>query len=67
MTTEAAEVLRLIHRIQAENLRLEELRVRRASSAELAERERLLERLRWRLAAAARRAARRQARSINVP
>ena len=51
------DVLRLIQRIQAARLELERLNRGRASAAEIDARERALERLRWQLAAAARRAA----------
>jgi hypothetical protein len=57
VSTSREEVRRLIQRIQAGRLELEELKRRRASTAELDAGERRLEQLRWRLAAVARRAA----------
>ena len=56
MSTSAA-VVRLIAEIQAETLMLDSLRRRGARPPELEAKERMLERLRWRLAALARRAA----------
>jgi hypothetical protein len=57
MSTSDAAVVRLIGEIQAETLELRNLRRHGASAPELEAKERLLERLRWRLAALARRAA----------
>jgi hypothetical protein len=54
---ERREVVRLVRRIQAVFLELEELRRREEDSPELRAKERALEQLRWRLAAAARRSA----------
>ena len=54
---ERREVVRLVRRIQALSLVLEELRRRAGGSPELHARERTLEQLRWRLAAVARRSA----------
>jgi len=54
---ERREVVRLVRRIQALSLELEELRRREGGSPELHARERTLEQLRWRLAAVARRSA----------
>jgi hypothetical protein len=51
------QVARLIERLQRGVLERDSLRRRRASRAELNARERALERLRWQLAAVARRAA----------
>jgi UDP-glucose 4-epimerase len=51
------ELVRLVRQIQALTLELHELRQREGDSAELRAKERTLEQLRWRLAAAARRAA----------
>jgi hypothetical protein len=57
MPTTRDELLRLIQRIQAGTLELEDLRRRRAGATELRARERALDQLRWQLAAVARRAA----------
>jgi hypothetical protein len=57
MSTSEAEVVRLISEIQAERLELDNLRRRGASAPELEAKKRVLERLRWRLAVIARRAA----------
>jgi hypothetical protein len=57
MSKSEAAVVRLIAEIQAEPLELDNLRRRGASAPELEAKKRLLERLRWRLAAIARRAA----------
>jgi hypothetical protein len=57
MSKSEAAVVRLIAEIQAETLELDNLRRRGASAPELEAKKRLLERLRWRLAAIARRAA----------
>lgn len=54
---ERREVVRLVRRIQALSLELEELRRREGGPPELQAKERTLEQLRWRLAAAARRSA----------
>jgi hypothetical protein len=51
-------VVRLIDEIQAIAVELDRLRKRGANAAELAAKEEKIERLRWRLAATARRAAR---------
>jgi len=51
------EVLRLIRQLQALTLELDALRKRATSQRELQAKERTLEQLRWRLAAAARHAA----------
>lgn len=59
-----SEVVRLIRQIQALALGLEGLRRRGTSATELQAGERALEQLRWRLAAAAKRAASRDSRSI---
>jgi hypothetical protein len=57
MSTSEAAVVRLISEIQAETLELDNLRKHGASAPELEAKERVLERLRWRLAVIARRAA----------
>jgi hypothetical protein len=57
MSTRDAAVVRLIAEIRTETLELDNLRRRGASAPELEAKERLLEGLRWRLAAVARRAA----------
>ena len=54
---ERREVVRLVRRIQAVFLELEELRRREEDNPELRAKERALEQLRWRLAAVARRSA----------
>ena len=54
---ERREVVRLVRRIQALYLELEELRRREEDNPELRAKERALEQLRWRLAAVARRSA----------
>ena len=54
---ERREVVRLVRRIQALSLELEELRRREEDNPELRAKERALEQLRWRLAAVARRSA----------
>ena len=54
---ERREVVRLVRRIQALFLELEELRRREEDNPELRAKERALEQLRWRLAAVARRSA----------
>ena len=54
---ERREVVRLVRRIQALSLELEELRRREEDNPELRVKERALEELRWRLAAVARRSA----------
>ena len=54
---ERREVVRLVRRIQALSLELEELRRSEGGSPELHAKERTLEQLRWRLAAVARRSA----------
>jgi hypothetical protein len=54
---ERVEVIRLVRRIQALLLELEELREREGGTWELRAKERALEQLRWRLAAVARRSA----------
>jgi hypothetical protein len=54
---ERREVVRLVRRIQALSLELEELRRREEDNRELRVREHALEQLRWRLAAVARRSA----------
>jgi hypothetical protein len=51
------ELVRLMRQIQALTLELHELEQREGGSAELQAKQRALEQLRWRLAAAARRAA----------
>jgi hypothetical protein len=51
------EAVRLVRRIQALFLELEELRRREESTPELRAKERALEQLRWRLASVARRSA----------
>jgi hypothetical protein len=51
------ELIRLVRRIQALTLEIQELRQRDRGAPELAARERTLEQLRWRLAAVARRTA----------
>jgi hypothetical protein len=53
----SAAVGRLIAEIQAETLELDNLRRRGATPPELEAKERMIERLRWRLATLARRAA----------
>jgi hypothetical protein len=58
MPTSDYAVVRLIDEIQAIALELDGLRARGAYAADLAAKENELERLRWRLAAIARRAAR---------
>jgi hypothetical protein len=58
MPTSESVLVRLIDEIQAIALELDSLRERGAKAAELAAKEDELERLRWRLAATARRAAR---------
>jgi hypothetical protein len=54
---ERGEAVRLVRRIQALFLELEELRRREESTPELRAKERALEQLRWRLASVARRSA----------
>jgi hypothetical protein len=54
---ERAELARLVRRIQALTLELQEPRRRELDQAHVEAKERLLEQLRWRLAAVARRAA----------
>jgi hypothetical protein len=54
---ERAELVRLVRRIQALTLELQEPRQRKLDRADVVAKERLLEQLRWRLAAVARRAA----------
>jgi len=54
---ERAELVRLVRRIQALTLELQEPRRRELDQADVEAKERLLEQLRWRLAAVARRAA----------
>ena len=54
---ERGEAVRLVRRIQALFLELEELRRREEGTPELRAKERTLEQLRWRLAAVARRTA----------
>ena len=54
---ERREVVRLVRRIQALFLELEELRRSEEDNPELRAKERALEQLRWRLAAVARRSA----------
>ena len=54
---ERAELVRLVRRIQALTLELQEPRRRELDHADVEAKERLLEQLRWRLAAVARRAA----------
>ena len=54
---ERREAVRLVRRIQALFLELEELRRHEESTPELRAKERALEQLRWRLAAVARRSA----------
>jgi hypothetical protein len=51
------ELVRLVRQIQALTLEVRELQQRQGGTPELHARERTLEQLRWRLAAAARRAA----------
>jgi hypothetical protein len=58
MPTSESVLVRLIDEIQTIALELDSLRERGANAAELAAKEDELERLRWRLAATARRAAR---------
>jgi hypothetical protein len=57
MPTAGDDVLRLLRRIQAGKIELENLERRRASATELQARERALEQLRWQLAAVVRRSA----------
>jgi hypothetical protein len=54
---ERAELVRLVRRIQALTLELQKPRRRELDQADVEAKERLLEQLRWRLAAVARRAA----------
>jgi len=54
---ERAELVRLVRRIQALTLELQEPRRRELDHADVEAKERLLDQLRWRLAAVARRAA----------
>jgi len=56
-SSERSELVRLVRRIQALTLELEEPRRRELEQADVEAKERLLEQLRWRLASVARRAA----------
>ena len=55
-SSERSELVRLVRRIQALTLELEEPRRRELEQADVEAKERLLEQLRWRLASVARRA-----------
>jgi hypothetical protein len=55
--SEQLELIRLVHRIQALTLELQELRRNEGDTAELDAKERSLDQLRWRLATLARRTA----------
>jgi hypothetical protein len=56
-SSERLELIRLVHRIQALTLELQELRRNEGDTAELDAKERSLDQLRWRLATLARRTA----------